>query len=151
MSERVELKAVPNSHFVYRLIDPESTFFPPGATLPLSDWLVPTRSDKTAGDARGRPAGLSGFDRELCPLKTARELLARHHDFAFGATVSELKEIGMARSRQLEVVFLPLAHKEPQAGWEGHVLIEGLRRPDAGEKKAQKDLLEAVLRVLRAA
>lgn len=120
------------------------------ATLPLSDWLVPTKSDKAAGDGRGRPAGLSGFDRELCPLKVARELLGRRDDFAFGALVSELKGIATAGGRQLDVVYLPLESKASQPGWDGHVLIEGLRRPDGGEKKAQKDL-QAIVRVLRQA
>ena len=149
MPEQVELKAVPPSNFVFRLIEPGSTYFPPGATLPLPDWLVPTKSDKQAADARGRPAGLSGFDREMCPVKTAGALLGRHDDLAFGATVSALEAVSTTHSRQLEVVYQPRTEKAPQPGWDAHVLIEGLARPDGGVKKAQRDFLEAIVKVLR--
>ena len=150
MPERIELKAVPDSHFVFRLIAPDSTYFPAGATLPLAGWLSITKSDKQAADARGRAPGLSCFDRELCPVKTAKELLSRYDDLAFGATVTALKAVATTHERQLEVVYQPRTEKAPQPGLDAHVLIEGLSRPEGGVRKAQNDFLEAIVQALGA-
>lgn len=151
MSEPSAFPPVPMEHFVFRLIAPDSVYFPPGAKLPLPEWLVPTKSDVKAAELRGRPAGLSGFDRDLCDVARARDLLGRRDDLAFGAKVQEFKSIGARYERTIEVVYSPMASRKPTPGWDAHVLVEGLRRPDSTPRKAQLDLLNELVSAMQMA
>lgn len=132
--------AVPADRFIYRFVRNLDTFLPRNAVTPLPAWFEPTKPDVLAAKARNRPAGWSAFDAQLTTVEQGRALLTLENNPAFGLTLQRFKEIGAAFGRQIGAVYLPMVDKKPMAGWDGHVLVEGLKREDGGEKKKHNDL-----------
>jgi hypothetical protein len=74
-------------------------------------------------------------------VENARQLTQRPREMAFGLNVGHCKSIGQRHRRELAVVADPLDARQPEPGWDGHCLIEGLKRPPGGDRQAHKDLL----------
>lgn len=133
---------VPDGNVVFRIA--RDAFVSPGSKLPLRSWLALTTEDKTKATARGREPGLSGFDQTMTSADQAVALLGWAASASFGTTVSVWKQTGARFELEVLAVYLPLMDKQPQPGWEGHVLVEGLRRPPGYERARHNDFLDAL-------
>ena len=130
---------VGDDRLVFRLVATGSTFLPPGAILPLPSWFEPSSGDVAEGAARGRVPGLSAWDQSLTSVEQARALTARPDQLAFGLRAQGIREVGQRFGRALAIVYDPLDQLAPGPGWEGHVLIEGLKRPPEQSRAVHKD------------
>lgn len=137
---------VPDPAFIFRLVEPESHFLPADAELPLPRWFEPSSGDVEEGARRGRPPGLSVWNRDLVAVEGVRRLVGRPRAKAFGLTVERCKAIGQGHQRALAVVADPLDEHQPTPGWDAHGLIEGLKRPPAVSRQAHLDLLTELSR-----
>lgn len=129
---------------VIRLVNPNGNFFPPGSVFPLPEWLNPTRADEAEGMARQRVAGLSVWDHSRTTVAQAKAFLNRPDDIAFSIAVTAIRQAGNDNDVDLAVVADPRDDLAPQQGWDGHALIEGLKRPP-GQPKARYKTLWAVI------
>jgi hypothetical protein len=127
--------------FIFRLADPGSQFLPMDAELPLPRWFEPSSGDVAEGEKRGRPPGLSVWDKQYATVEDARQLLGRPQSAAFGMSVAGCKLISQTHKREIAVVSDPLDEQAPKLGWEAHALIEGLKRPPGTTRQAHLDLL----------
>lgn len=75
MNER--FSPLPGATTWFRLAERGATFLPQDAVLPVDTWLRPTSSDVREGRARGRPAGLSVWDRGGTTVEQAGLLWSR--------------------------------------------------------------------------
>lgn len=132
---------VADDRMVFRLVATGSVFLPAGAILPLPIWFEPSSGDVAEGAARGRRPGLSAWDRSLASVEQACDLTQRPGQLAFGLSAGAVREVGGRFGRALDIVYDPLDALSPRAGWEGHVLIEGLKRSPETARPAHKDCL----------
>ncbi|MBN1209976.1 MAG: hypothetical protein JXB05_34310 [Myxococcaceae bacterium] len=135
---------LPDDALIFRLADPGSQFLPADAELPLPRWFEPSSGDVEEGERRNRPPGLSVWDRDRATVENARQLTQRPQGMAFGLKVGFCKSLGQHHQRELAVVADPLDARQPEPGWDGHSLVEGLKRPPGGTRQAHKDLLMAL-------
>lgn len=135
---------------VFRLADPGGQFLPTDAELPLPRWFEPSSGDVKEGALRGRPPGLSVWDRGRATADEVRQLIPRPEARAFGLKVERCKHIGQSHQRELAVVADPLDARQPEPGWDAHSLIEGLKRPPAVARQAHLDLLTELSRACQA-
>lgn len=140
---------LPDEALIFRLADPGSQFLPTDAELPLPRWFEPSSGDVKEGELRNRPAGLSVWDQGRATVENARQLTQRPRGMAFGLEVSSCKRIGQVHGRELAVVADPLDARAPEPGWDGHSLIEGLKRPPGVDRQAHRDLLSALSNTCR--
>ncbi|HYO71366.1 MAG TPA: hypothetical protein VEU33_35335 [Archangium sp.] len=141
---------LPDDALVFRLADPGGQFLPADAQLPLPRWFEPSSSDVKEGELRGRPPGLSVWDRSRASASEVRQLIPRPQARAFGLKVEHCKQIGQRHQRELSVVADPLDARQPAPGWDAHSLIEGLKRPPAVMRQAHLDLLTELSRACQA-
>ena len=134
--------AVPDDHFVFRLAT--DSFAPPGASTPQRSWLILTTEDKNKAEERKRPPALSGFDQAFTTASQALALLRWQESRHFGMKAGEWIRIGADHGRSIAVVYLPFVASKHLAGWQGHVLIEGTRKPEGVPKQKQYDFLDAL-------
>jgi hypothetical protein len=132
---------LPDEASIFRLADPGSQFLPADAELPLPRWFEPSSGDVEEGAARGRPPGVSVWDRARATVENARQLTQRPQGMAFGLRVGSCKSIGQRHQRELAVVADPLEARQTEPGWDAHSLLEGLKRPPGVTRQAHKDLL----------
>ena len=132
---------------IFRLATPASTLFPSGRDLPLPEWLAPTSADEAEAAARNRPAGLSVWQLARTTASQARAFGDQAEALAFSTTAGECRSVGATLSIPLDVLHDPLLDQQDQDGWEGHAVIEGLKRPDGAPKKTYSQLREALVTV----
>lgn len=142
MPERFSL--LPDDALIFRLVERGSEFLPADAELPLPRWFEPSSGDVKEGEARGRPPGLSVWDRERATVGEARQLVGRPQGLSFGLKVGLCKSTGLCHQRELAVISDPLEARQPAPGWDAHSLIEGLKRPPGVDRTKHKDLLSAL-------
>lgn len=136
---------------VVRLVSPQSSFLPATAVLPLPQWLEPSPQDVEEAGKSGRPPGITVWDASRTSAEQARALSGKPDGRAFAAQVKQCMKVAVDHARPIAVVADPVDEKMPSAGWEGHALIEGLRRPPALQngKKLQLDFLTDLVKVFR--
>jgi hypothetical protein len=139
MAER--FSELPDSAFIFRLVNPNSHFLPAGIELPLPGWFEPSSGDVEEAAGRGRRPGLSVWNKHQAEVEQVKQLLARPDAMAFGLIVHDCKQIGQRHERELTVVADPADQHAPAPGWDAHSLIEGLKRPAEVTKQAHRDLL----------
>jgi hypothetical protein len=139
---------LPADGSVLRLARVGSSFLPAGHTLPEPGWLTPSSADKAEAAARQRIAGLSAWDVAGCNLAQARDLANRPDDQGFVAPIASLYRTASEGPvvARLQVVRDELIDAFPRSGWDAHVLIEGLERPQGVDRKAWKDLQTTLVR-----
>lgn len=130
---------------VFRLARVGSRFLTRDQILPLPEWLIPSTGDREEGVRRGRPAGLSVWDRERTSLQQAKSFLTGEGDVrGFVIPIREARTVAERHSRQLAFVRDSICPRDPREGCDGHSLIEGLERPHGVLKTANKDLLSSL-------
>jgi hypothetical protein len=136
---------------VVRLANAQSSFLPATAVLPLPQWLEPTHQDIEEAQKSGRPPGITVWDASLTNVEQARLLSGKPEGRAFAAQVTSCKKVAADHARQIAIVADPVDEKKPSPGWEGHALIEGLRRPAGlnNGKKLQQDFLTDLIGMFR--
>jgi|JI10StandDraft_1071094.scaffolds.fasta_scaffold96919_2 hypothetical protein len=133
--------------FVFRVAEPDSRFLPRGHSRPDMAILDLSSEDKAEALRSGRRPGLSVWDATQTPLADAQRLTKKWEGLAFGARVANLRAVGQAFERPLDVVTDPRPASDGP-GAAGHALVEGLDRPKMTERQRQKDFLFAVLSLL---
>ena len=137
---------LPGDSVVFRFVDKNSYFLPADAEQPLPGWFEPSKGDVEEGQRRGRPPGLSVWDRQRARVEEVRNLVNRPQSLAFGLKVEECVAIGQRHGRQLAVVADSLDERNPAPGWDAHALIEGLKRPPGTGKREHQEMLSDLVR-----
>jgi hypothetical protein len=136
-----QFSPLPEEGRVFRLAVRGSGFLPADAVLPLPAWLEPTKRDVEEATQRGRRPGLSVWDEAFTRTDEARVVSGRPDGIAFDLAVQDCRETGQRHDREIDVVADPLDDRAPEAGWEGHALIEGIKRPPGVDRQRHKDML----------
>jgi len=145
---RERFSQLPESACVFRIAK-SPTFLPKGHLLPLPNWLEPTSKDIEEAEKRGRDVGLSVWDTELTSVAQAHVFIAvveKQPAFCFG--VGAFKRTGKEFERGVDVVADQL-NDDQRPGWEGHSLVEGLKRPGGYTKKRHMDFLLRLVNLCR--
>jgi hypothetical protein len=162
---------VPPQAVVFRLAAQGGAFLPKSETIPTEiGWLAPTAADKREAEEAKRVAGLSAWDHEQTTAEQAIEIRLRatadssvltndseevqvacYCDVAdVHRVVNELQQHNPDASFSINFVRDPLEFEPPLAGQDGHVLIEGLERPNGVSRALYRELRAKLLRVFRA-
>lgn len=144
MRLRKQFEPLPESAFVFRLAETNSMFIPEGARLPNAELFTPSSKDKEEAKKRGRPPGVSVWDRDLTTVEQARTIRYWPNEppdgiRAFSLNVGFVRGVGKQFDRQIDVVADPES-QEKGPGASGHSLIEGLKRPPDQSRKLFKDI-----------
>lgn len=124
---------------VFRLAEAGGGHLPKGRVLPVPAWLAPNAADVDE-TAEGRVPGVSAWDRELTTPDHARSMTKRPDALAYQARVGDLRTTGSTHGVAVDVVSDPADRFKPQSGWDGHALIEGLKRPSDEQKAKYAEL-----------
>lgn len=114
------------------------------AVRPCHTWLRPSSNDVREGKARGRAPGVSVWDRGLADVAEACALSSKTTGEAFGMTVDRCVELGRSQACVLAIVHDPLDDRQPEPGWDGHALLEGMDWPGS-TKRSRRALREALV------
>lgn len=135
-----DLERVPGDACVFRLANRGTDFLPADAVLPTSGLFRPSSDDEAEGKERGRPPGLSVWDRGRTTVEQAQHLADKPESEAFGLLAERVRQIGVSQGLNLDVWYDALDERESEPGADGHALIEGLARPEGKPKKTYRDV-----------
>lgn len=127
---------------VHRLVELDGVFLPTGQPLPIGAWLEPDTGDEAEALQRGRAPGKSVWDTLRTTPSQATAFMTRQAVAyaAFEVSVGDAKGVAQRHARLLEIVADPRDDKK-LPGWEGHSLIEGIKRPAGAPRKPHQRFL----------